>query len=212
MLSKILLLEDDLLLGETLVDLLEDYDVTYVKNGQDALEKTFQESFDLYLFDVNVPQISGIELLQELRNSSDSTPAIFLTSYNDKDTLKKGFYAGADDFITKPFDNDELLLRIEAKLRTKTKECIGSLCHDPQQQCFFLNNVELPLAKKEYELLVLLFKNCNKIVPKERIFDELWSANKNGSDGALRVHITRLKNSIKLNIENIRGVGYRLLC
>lgn len=215
--NKILLLEDDQLLAETLVDLLEDenYDVIHTPNGQEALDITFKNKFDVYLLDINVPLINGITLLKELRDSNDNTPAVFLTSHKDKEMLTNGFLSGADDYITKPFDNDELLLRISALTRrnkpNKT-ECVAMLCHDKIHKRILYHDKELDLSKKEYELLLLLMTHADASVPKELIIDELWSSSESGSDGAIRVYINRIKHLIPdLKVENIRGIGYKLV-
>ena len=218
LLSNILLLEDDLLFGETLVDLLEDdgYGVSHFANGQDALDATFEHKFDAYLLDINVPLIDGISLLSELRGADDATPAIFLTSHKDKEMLEKGFLSGCDDFLTKPFDSDELLLRLMALLKRSKKnepESAGKLTHDKMHKTISYNGVELELSKKEYVLLVLLMAHANASVPKELIFDELWTSSESGSDGAIRVYINRLKQLLpEMKIENIRGIGYKLVC
>ncbi len=214
---KILLLEDDQLLAETLEDLLEDegFEVTHAPNGQVALELTFTNKFDLYLFDINVPLINGITLLKELRDADDNTHAIFLTSHKDKEMLKSGFLSGGDDYITKPFDNDELILRIlslSKRAKEIKKECIALLCHDKKHKRFFYDTLELELSKKEYELLLLLVLHVNATVPKELILDELWSSSESGSEGAVRVYINRIKQLIpQMKIENIRGIGYKLV-
>ena len=216
--TRILLLEDDLLFCETLVDLLEDegYEVSHVPNGQAALDVTFEEKFDLYLLDINVPLIDGVSLLSELRAAEDETPAVFLTSHTDKEMLKRSFLSGGDDFISKPFDNTELLLRLAALLKRsgrKTAECVGELCHDKKYKSIFYNGAALELSKKEYELLVLLMDHAGTPVPKELIHEELWSsADSGGSDGAIRVYINRLKQLLpSMKIENIRGIGYKLV-
>lgn len=217
MLSKLLLLEDDLLFGETLIDLLEEegYEVAHFLNGQDALDAIFEGKFDIYLLDINVPLIDGISLLGELRNADDTTPTIFLTSHKDKEMLKKGFMSGADDYLTKPFDNDELILRLEALLKRTTKQHlknIGLLTHDVLHKSISYKEKEIELSKKEYELLVILINNVNENVPKELILQELWSANNGGSEGAIRVYINRLKQLLpEMQLENIRGVGYKLV-
>ncbi len=217
MLTRVLVLEDDLLLGETLVDLLEDagMEVTHVTNGQLALDTIYKQKFDLYLLDINVPRIDGVTLLKELRDSNDDTPTIFLTSHKEKEMMKSSFISGGDDFINKPFDSDELLLRISALLKRSKKnsiECVDLLCHDEVHKTIMYDGVELDLAKKEYELLLLLMKHPNKTVTKELIISELWSSADLHSDGALRVYINRVKQLLpKLNIENIRGVGYKLV-
>jgi len=216
-LTKVLLLEDDLLFADTLVDLLEesDFEVTHAPNGQSALDATFLKKFDLYLLDINVPLIDGITLLKELREASDNTPAIFLTSHKDKEVLKNSFMSGADDFITKPFDSDELFFRINAllkRIKSDKVECIGLLCHDEVHKCISYDKTELDLSKKEYELLLLLMQHINNTVPKELILDELWSRGEGGSDGAVRVYINRIKQLLpQMSIENIRGIGYKLV-
>lgn len=215
--TKVLLLEDDLLFADTLVDLLEDsgFDVTHAPNGQAALDTTFSQKFDLYLLDINVPLIDGITLLKELREANDNTPTIFLTSHKDKEVLKNSFISGADDFITKPFDTDELFFRINALLKRVKSEkvkCIDLLCHDETHKRISYDKVELDLSKKEYELLLLLMQHVNNTVPKELILDELWSRGESGSDGAVRVYINRIKHLLpQMSIENIRGVGYKLV-
>lgn len=216
-LSKILLLEDDLLFGETVVDLLEDegYSVSLYTNGQDALNATYESKFDLYLLDINVPIIKGTTLLHDLRDAADRTPAIFLTSHKDKEMLKEGFLSGADDYLTKPFDTDEFLLRVQALLkRTQVDsiENVGKLSHDRVHKSIMYDSVMLELSKKEYELLLLLMKHINSVVPKELIIDELWSSSDGGSEGAIRVYINRLKQLLpEMSIENIRSVGYKLV-
>lgn len=116
---KLLLLEDDHVLAESLIELLqsENFDIVHVLNSQKALDETFLQKFDLLLLDVNVPLFNGFELLKSLRDSGDKTPAIFLTALTDIASLSKGFDVGADDYIKKPLDFDELLIRINAILK-----------------------------------------------------------------------------------------------
>jgi len=216
-LIKILLLEDDLLFAETLTDLLEyeGYDVTHSPNGQSALDTIFEQKFDAYLLDINVPLINGVSLLKELRDADDNTPAIFLTSHKDKEMLERGFLSGCDDYLTKPFDNDELLFRLKALIKRSLKDevkCIKLLCHDTIHKRILYDKKELDLSKKEYELLLLLMKHASSAVPKEMILDELWSSSDGGSDGAVRVYINRIKHLLPdITIQNIRGVGYKLV-
>ena len=211
------MLEDDLLFGESLTDLLEDasYEVVYCPNGQDALDATFAERFDLYLLDINVPLLNGISLLSELRGAEDTTPAIFLTSHREKSMLEKGFLSGCDDYLKKPFDNEELLFRIEAILKRTQKiqsQSIGFLSHDALHKQIFYQDKALELSKKEYELLLLLMQHADATVPKELIIEKLWSVSEGGSTGAIRVYINRLKQLLpEMRIENIRGVGYKLV-
>ena len=214
---KILLLEDDALFGETLIDLLEEenYTVSHARNGQEALDFTYSNKFDLYLLDINVPLINGLEILKELRQSGDDTPAIYLTSHQDKETLAQAFSNGADDYLKKPFDSDELLMRVAARLRhitSTTIETVGTYCIDEVHHTISIDNAELNLTMKEYSLLLLLIRNFQKTVTKEMIFTSIWAVSEEVSEGAIRVYIKRLKDLIgEDSIENIRGVGYRLV-
>ncbi|WP_428738055.1 response regulator transcription factor [Sulfurimonas sp.] len=218
MLNKILLLEDDPLFGETLVDMLEDeeFEVTLCPNGQEALDATYANKFDLYLLDINVPLVDGITLLKELRSAKDETPAIFVTSHKEKEKMQESFFSGGDDYIIKPFDNDELLLRMNALLRRfkkKELECQCGLCIDEVHKTIFYKSEPLELSKREYEVLSLLIKHANSVVSKELILDELYNVSDHGSEGAIRVYITRIKQLLpELTFDNIRGIGYKLVC
>ncbi len=115
--KRILLLEDDYELGETLKELLEshDYQVNLVESGESAADASYDARYDLYIFDINVPDINGLELLKSLRDADDKTPAIFISALTDLNSISKGFEVGADDYIKKPFFPQELLIRVNAK-------------------------------------------------------------------------------------------------
>lgn len=218
MLIKILLLEDDLLFGESIQDFLEEegFEVTLCPNGQEALSSTYENHYDLYLFDINVPLIDGLSLLGDLRGSNDQTPAIFLTSHQELTILTEAFKNGADDYLKKPFATDELLVRIHALLRrsggVKEIQSIGDLSIDTQHKVILVGGREILLSPKEYQLMALFIRNAGEIVTKEMIMNELWSASEPSSEGAIRVYITRLKQEIGNDrILNVRGLGYRLV-
>ncbi len=213
--KKILLLEDDQVLSETLIELLqrENFEVTYVSDGQMALDATFSNHFDLLLLDVNVAFINGFELLKELRQSNDKTPSIFITALSDIDSISEGFDVGADDYIKKPFDFKELLIRINALLRksyhTYSNEInINDFTYMIDKNELYKESEFIPLPPYELELTKLFFKNLNKTLKKEIIFETL-SDGREMSEGALRVHINKLRN-IGLPITTIKGIGYRL--
>lgn len=212
---KILLAEDDKLLAESLEDFLGEHSfaITHEPNGQSAINRTFSEKFDLYLLDINLPLIDGITLLGELRDSGDCTPAIFLTSHKDKEYLQNAFGKGGDDYITKPFDTDELLLRIQALLkRSNSSHKNSGLTNDTTHKRIVYQDQELDLSAKEYELMALFMQHANKTIPKELILRELWSSEKGGSEGAIRVYVNRIKALVPtIEIQNIRGVGYKLV-
>ena len=212
--QKILLLEDDKLFNETIEDFLEEegFEVHSVLDPYSAMDLTYESKFDLYLFDVNLPYESGFTLLKQLRDSGDKTPTIFLTSRNDKVSLIEGFDVGADDYMKKPIDLDELLLRIRALLRRQLryeKIEFGEYVLDTQAKELQHNGKVIKVGVKAFELLILLLKAKGEVVTMQSIERELWSSNEEVSLGAVRVYVTTLKKYFP-NIENIRGIGYRL--
>ncbi len=212
--QKILLLEDDKLFNETIEDFLEEegFEVHSVLDPYSAMELSYESKFDLYLFDVNLPYESGFTLLKQLRNAGDKTPTIFLTSRSDKISLVEGFDVGADDYMKKPIDLDELLLRIRALLRRQLRDEkieIGEYVLDTQAKELHYNGEIIKVGVKAFELLMLLLKAKGEVVTMQSIEEELWSSNEEVSLGSVRVYVASLKKYFP-NIENIRGVGYRL--
>lgn len=212
--AHILVLEDDQLFNETLEDFLEEesYSVETAMDPYSALEMSYKHVFDLYLFDVNLPYENGFDLLKKLRQSGDTTPTIFLTSRDDKASLAEGFKNGADDYMKKPIDFDELLLRIQAVLRRQIRQermAIGSYSLDAVAKTLYLDGEALEVTKKAIDLLLLLVQSKGEVVSSSEIKNRLWAAGQNASDGALRVYVTQLKKYFSENIVNVRGVGYR---
>ncbi len=213
--TRLLLLEDDVNLAETLVELLtlEGFDVRWVGDGQQALDATFMRAYDLMLLDVNVPFLNGFELLQELRESGDETPAIFLTAMSDIASLSRGFEAGADDYIKKPFDFDELIVRIRSLIRKRLKIKTSTISVDDFHFRIDANELYhadtfIPLTPVELRLTALFFKHIGTTLSKETILIEL-SEGEEASEGALRVHINKLRK-YGLPIQTVKGTGYRL--
>jgi DNA-binding response OmpR family regulator len=211
--GKILLLEDDLLFGETLVDFLEleSFDVEWIRDGYECENVCYENRFDLLILDINVPNIDGISILVGIRKKRDRTPVMFLTSYRDKSTMIRGFETGCDDFLKKPVDLDELLVRINALLKRTLLESstymLGDVIYDFSNKR--LNSCQLSI--KQYKLLELLIRNRNKITTKQMIYDELWSWDQTPSDGSLRVYINELKKLLgRDSIKNCKALGYRL--
>jgi len=213
--ARLLLVEDDINLAETLVELLEleNFDVTWVSDGEQALDSTFLHTYDLLLLDVNVPFVDGFELLEGLRNSGDDTPAIFITAMSDIASLSKGFEVGADDYIKKPFEFDELIVRINSLIRKHLKITDNIITLDDYH--FHIDTNELyhdqqyiPLSPIELKLTTLFFKHLNTTITKENILMEL-SDGEEASEGALRVHINKLRK-YGLPLQTVKGIGYRL--
>jgi DNA-binding response OmpR family regulator len=212
--SRLLILEDDRLFNETLEDFLDEegYDIKIALDPYTALELTYQYKFDLYLFDVNLPYENGFSLLHKLRDSGDMTPTIFLTSRDDKSSMVEGFNMGADDYMKKPIDLDELLLRIKALLRRQIRSDIielDSYTIDCNAKKLYCNGELLSVTTKAIELLLLLISAKGEVVSIKNIENRLWHVNEDISLGAIRVYITTLKKHFPSNITNIRGVGYR---
>ena len=207
--KKILLLEDDIELGDTIEELLayEDYDVTLVRDGTKALDESYDVNYDLYIFDINVPEINGLELLKSLRDAQDETPAIFISALIDMNSIAKGFAVGADDYIKKPFFPEELLIRVNAKFMQINKNIIyKNLEYDPTIKLLKKDEKSISLGETQSLLFEEFILNIGKVLDKSILLECL----EHPSDTALRVAINKLKNSLDLDIKNIRGVGYTL--
>ena len=213
---KILYLEDNLLYAETITEFLEglDYEVKHHLNTHTAIDNSFCENFQLYLFDLNLPDMSGLELLKILRAANDITPVIFLTSSDTSQDLKDALSFGADGYITKPVDLDELALRIKALLRRVYGEdeiFYKGYTLNLSQQSLFKDGVRVAIKPKVFQLLHLLLQHKEKVVTISQIEDHLWSQSTHSSLNAIRVYITEIKHLIGHDaLSNIRGVGYTL--
>ncbi len=206
---KILLLEDDTILAQTMVQILEEenYDLTLVVDGEEVLESTYENKFDLYLFDINVPLLNGFETLKLLRDAGDTTPAFFITALIDISSTLKGFDCGCDDYIKKPFELDELLVRIKSSLKRKNPVLTyGDITFDLLEKRVLKNNIEISLGTVEKDIFALLIRNIGITVNKDTFFDYMNKA----SDTGLRVLISKLKKVLDLNITNTKGIGYKL--
>ncbi len=216
---NILLLEDDPLLSRILTKHLEqDHHVTPVYNGDEALETIEDKKFDLLILDSNVPGISGLELIKELRSYNNTTPIIMITAYQDTIHLKTAFTHGCNDYIKKPFELDELDMRIVNISRTFNIEQNQEIkisedtFFDALNHKITKNGKTFSLAKKESEFLNYLAINHNRTISKEELTQNLWSFENMPSDATLRVYIRNLRALIgKTTIETIRGTGYRLV-
>lgn len=206
---KILLLEDDILLGETLEEMLTEahYDIHWVKDGEEAAEASFDTLYDLYILDINVPKINGFQLLEELRAAGDNTRVIFISAMSDMASISKGFRLGADDYLKKPFFPEELLVRIDAKF-TQFQKVIqhGEITFNPQNNEVHKEGRLITLGDVQLPMLRLFIQNVGRTLTKESLFDLM----EHPSDSALRVAINKLKTTTNWEIQNVRAVGYRL--
>ncbi|AJD04208.1 response regulator transcription factor [Campylobacter lari] len=222
MAAKILLLEDDLSLNEIISDALSDegFKVSCVYDAQEALENAYEKNFDLWIFDVKVPKGNGFEILKELRESGKNTPAIFLTSLSMLDDVKQGFSSGCDDYIKKPFDVDELIIRVKNIIKrnfSHQKEDLillsssKNISFDPLDKTLYQNKTIINLTNKEKELLSLLLKKRPHFVSIETIFNEIWSLDEEPVIMSLRVYVKNLRKILgKDLIINQRNIGYAI--
>ncbi|WP_152017625.1 response regulator transcription factor [Aliarcobacter butzleri] len=214
---KILLLEDDLILNEIIEEYLisQEHEVITAFSGNEAQDYLYSQTFDLLILDVNVPFVSGFELLKGLRTQNIKTPTIFITSLNMVEDMQKGFDSGCDDYLKKPFELKELDLRINNIKRLfniTPKELINiskDTFLDIQNLLIIKNNQKIHLAKKECEVLQYLI-NSSKTVSIEELSLNLWAYEDNPNDSTIRTYIKNLRKILgEEKIINIRGVGYR---
>ncbi|MCW0247428.1 two-component system response regulator DccR [Campylobacter lari] len=218
MATQILLLEDDINLGEIVSEFLEEegFVVTLVDNAQDAQDKAYEKNFDLWILDVKVPQGDGFSVLKNLRQAGKYTPAIFMTSLNTTMDLEKGFESGCDDYIKKPFELQELKIRINAILKrsfshkNEDYEDLGNgFKFALISQTLYHNDKPLSLPLKELKLLSLLLKNKGKFIDTACIFEEIWEYDQEPSELSLRAYVKNLRKILgKDSIVNQRGRGY----
>ncbi len=217
--KKILLLEDDMALNETIVDYLENlnYDVISVYDGNSAMDTIYENSFDLLLLDVNVPDINGFEILKSVREQDITTPAVFITSLNSMVDLENGFESGCDDYIRKPFALKELKLRVETILKREffhqnnSKIQIDTnIFYDSNNDLLCIDGEDIQLNNKDAKLLKLFLQNVEQILSHETIYSTLWEYDEQISESALRTYIKNLRKYLgKEKIVSIKKLGYK---
>jgi len=202
---KLLLLEDDQILSETLEHFLTraGYEIDVALTMEEAEDLTFENKYDLYLLDINLPEGSGLELLEALRHAEDTTPTIFITALTDMSSISQGFKLGAMDYIKKPFDPEELLIRLKAKFKNDILYC-GDIEFDQEAQVLRKNGVIIDIGNVQYKIFTKLLCEQGNVVTKEVLYECLDHI----SDTALRVAITKIKQRLAVDITNIRGKGY----
>lgn len=204
---KVLLLEDDYMLAESMKLLLENenIDVDIVNTAEEAYEKTYNNRYDLYIFDINLQSDeNGIDVLKNLRDADDKTPTIFITALTDIETIKSAFKAGAEDFIKKPFDIEEVLVRIKSKYNKVI--IIDDIEYDPENNQIYKDKQLVSLSPVLKNIFKELIKNRSKPVSKDILLQYM----EKDSENALRVNISKLKSRLGLDIKNIRNEGYMI--
>ncbi|MDD5373216.1 MAG: response regulator transcription factor [Sulfurimonas sp.] len=218
---RLLILEDDLLICDIMSEFLSGcgYEVICVNDGNEAVDKAYEEHFDAFIFDVKVPLMNGFDVLKTLREAKQGAPAIFVTSLASIADLSKGYDAGCDDYIKKPFELKELQLRLE-KLIQKSFSTNNSnkitltqtWSFEPNNGKLFSANEELFLTKKETKLLNILISHKGKMVSNEQIIASVWNYDDEATEENLRTHIKKLRKILgKEIIQNVRKQGYLIV-
>lgn len=215
---QILLVEDDETLSELISEYLSEqgYDVTVRADAKAALDTAYERNFDILILDVKLPKGDGFSLLRELRRLGDDTPAIFTTSLNALQDLEIGYKSGCDDYLKKPYELKELLLRIQILIKRKFShvndefiELNDGYKFYPSSKTLRQNGQIVNLSNKESELLALFLENKNALLSKETIFDKIWNYDEEPSELSLRVYVKNLRRILgKDAIVNRRGDGY----
>ena len=212
---KILLLEDEYSLRISIEEFLRDlgYEVDGFMDGIEAYNAIYDRAYDMLLLDVNVPSLSGFELLKKLRQDKKNIPAIFLTSMTDIHDLKEGYKRGCCDYIRKPFDLEELELRIDQALASISQDesslihFNGNTSYDNKKRKLVYNNEEIILRKTEQDILETLIKHKNIVVSTQIIQDEVWGGYV--EPATIRVQLKNLRKKLPEGlIQNRRGLGY----
>ena len=224
---RILLVEDDMNLGFVIQDTLRDqgYKVDLPKDGKEGLMQFNKETYDLCLLDVMMPKKDGFSLAEDIRKINQNIPIVFLTAKGMAEDKVKGFTIGADDYITKPFSSEELVLRIKAILKRnpqfkqeekeKGKFEIGDYAFDyPNYELIHTSGDRKKLTKKEAELLKLLSERSGQVIEREILANMIWGDDSYFVGRSMDVFITKLRKYLaadtRIAITNVHGVGFRL--
>ncbi|HGI3886305.1 TPA: response regulator transcription factor [Streptococcus agalactiae] len=218
---KILLIEDDLSLSNSVFDFLDDIaDVMQIFDGEEGLYEAESGVYDLILLDLMLPEKNGFQVLKELREKGITTPVLIMTAKESIDDKGQGFDLGADDYLTKPFYLEELKMRIQALLKRSGKFNDNSLIYgdirvDMSTNSTFVNQTEVELLGKEFDLLVYFLQNQNVILPKSQIFDRIWGFDSDTTISVVEVYVSKVRKKLKgtlfsENLQTLRSVGYIL--
>lgn len=213
---RLLLVEDDELLGDGVRAGLAQhgYTVDWFKDGISALQAINSENFDIILLDLGLPKLSGLDLLKQIRSQQITTPVMILTARETIEDRVKGLDAGADDYLTKPFDLDELCARLRALQRRFSKRFESQITYrnitlDPASHLVTVDKKEVAIPRREFALLQKLLENAGTVISREQLTQSLYGWDEDVDSNALEVHIHNLRKKLGGNfIKTIRGVGY----
>ncbi|MFW6234304.1 MAG: response regulator transcription factor [Spirochaetota bacterium] len=218
---SILLVEDDKNLQRLMAAVLRQnrYEVVTADDGQQALEVHAQTHVDLLICDVMMPRVSGYQLTRELRQANYSLPVLMVTARESIEDKRRGFVVGTDDYMVKPIDLDELLLRVSALLRrarisAERKLTLVPLVRDYDSFTATYNGKDVDLTNKEFLLLFKLLSYPKQIFTRRQLMDEIWGVDTESDERTVDVHVKRLREKFtevpEFDIQTVRGIGYRL--
>lgn len=215
---RLLLVEDDVMLGEALQDALtpHSYVVDWVKDGESALKSLRREHFEIIVLDIGLPGMDGFDVLKALRSEHYEQPVLLLTARDTLVDKVTGLDAGADDYLLKPFDLDELLARLRALSRRAAGRATpfihyGKLCINPENQTVSYDQQPIVLARREYMVLIKLLENTGRVLSREQLEQSLYGWLDEVESNAVEVHIHHLRKKIPMDlISTLRGVGYTI--
>ena len=196
------------------------YNVVTCKNGEEALDIVYSRKIDVIVADLMMPKVDGFELIKELRERKNNIPILLLTAKNSIEDKTKGFECGSDDYLTKPVDYNELILRINALIRranisNKDRITIGKLEIDLREYSFKYDGKVIELTKKEFDLLFKLISYPNKIFTKMQLIEDIWGYDSDVLEDSIKTYINKLRSKLvsveEIEIINLKGIGYKLV-
>lgn len=219
---SILLVEDDKDLNELVSSYLkaEDYQVDSCFNGLDALNKFYEQNYDIVISDIMMPLCDGYELARNIREENKSIPIIFMSARDDKPSKQIGYKAGIDDYITKPFDLDELVFKIKAIVRridisTAKSLQIGNLCMNKEEHTAYINDNELSLTVREFDILYELLSYPKKTYSRSKLMEQFWDYDSSATSRTVDVYLSKLRDKTRdcdgFEIVTVHGLGYKVV-
>lgn len=218
---NIFLVEDDENFGSVLKSYLEmnDFNVSWVKDGADAIVKFNSEKFDFCILDIMLPNVDGFTIAKKIKQLNPEIPTIFLTAKTLKEDVLEGYKIGADDYVTKPFDSEVLLYKIKAIIKRNSEQIdnshnftIGKYTFDSELRTLSIKGDTIKLSPKENELLKMLCLHENKILDRDKALNKIWGEDGYFTARSMDVYITKLRKYLKndpaIEIENIHGSGF----
>jgi two-component system, OmpR family, response regulator ArlR len=219
---KLLIIEDEVRLCEALAEILKKnkYIVDAVHDGEAGLDYGMSDVYDAIILDIMLPKMDGVEVLRQLRANHINTPVIMLTARYMTDDKVDGLDAGADDYLTKPFETDELLARLRALTRRKGEIqpenlSIGDLTLNTHTSELSCGDKPISLSLKEFQMMEILFRNADRIITKELLIEKVWGFDSEAVHNNVEVYVSFLRKKMKhlgsqVEIQTARGIGYRI--